>query len=183
MLRQVVVMKWGSKYGPEYVNRMYGMVARNITGPFSFVCLTDDRAGLRKEVAAHPLPQLGCEPPKRARGRRTLGKWNKLAIWGRDVEGLRPGPALFIDLDSVIVGSIDPYFEIGGPDDVFLARNWVRPLRRYGQTSVFRFPVGGHPEVLERFRADPQAAADRCEFEQHFVTESVAGGIKFWPRA
>jgi hypothetical protein len=177
MLKQVIVMKWGTKYGPEYVNRMYGMVARNITGPFSFVCFTDDSAGLRKEVAAHPLPELGCECPT-----RTRGQWRKLALWGKSVDGLRPGPALFIDLDSVVVGNIDPYFEVGSPDDVFLARNWSRPLQRLGQTSVFRFPVGGHPGILDRFRADPQGVADRFHYEQHFVTRSVPGGIRLWPR-
>jgi hypothetical protein len=60
MIKQVLVVKWGTKYGPEYVNRMYGMVSRNITGPFRFVCLTVDATGLRKEVIAEPLPELGC---------------------------------------------------------------------------------------------------------------------------
>ena len=54
------------------------------------------------------------------------------------------GVALFIDLDSVIVDSLDDYFGIGNPKDVYVARNWARPLEKLGQTSVFRFPVGGN---------------------------------------
>jgi len=43
--------------------------------------------------------------------------------------GLETGqPALFIDLDSVIVGPLDDYFSIGAPGDVYVARNWARPL-------------------------------------------------------
>ena len=32
-VKQVICINWGTKYGPDYVNRLYGMVARNITPP------------------------------------------------------------------------------------------------------------------------------------------------------
>ena len=48
--RHVICMKWGTKYGPEYVNRLYAMVRRHLSGPFNFVCLTDNAAGIRPEV-------------------------------------------------------------------------------------------------------------------------------------
>ena len=38
------------------------------------------------------------------------------------------GVALFLDLDSVIVDRIDPYFEFGEENSVITARNWVKPL-------------------------------------------------------
>jgi hypothetical protein len=38
----VVCMKWGRLYGPEWVNKLCGMVARNTTWKVRFVCLTDD---------------------------------------------------------------------------------------------------------------------------------------------
>jgi hypothetical protein len=178
MMKQVVVVKWGTKYGPEYVNRMFGMVSRNISGDFRFVCLTDDASGLRGDIVAGALPELGCAWPQ-----RTFGQWRKAVLWGATVPGLLPGPALFVDLDSVIVDCIDPYFEFGSPDDVILARNWSKPHRRLGQTSVFRFPVGRHAHILENFRRDPQGVADRFHYEQHYVTASIPGGVKFWPRA
>lgn len=174
-MKQVACVKWGTGYGPEYVNRLYGMVARHVTPPFRVVCLTDDDHGIRSEVECFELPELGCLHPQ-----RTLGKWRKQVLWGRTVPGLT-GVVLFIDLDSVIVDSIDPYFEHGSPDDVILARNWTRPLARLGQTSVFRYTVGANPHLLDNFRADPQGIADRFRYEQHYVTRSVTGGIKFWP--
>jgi len=57
--KQIVCVKWGTLYGPEYVNRLYTMVKRNITGPFRLVCLTDDREGIRPEVECFDLPELG----------------------------------------------------------------------------------------------------------------------------
>ena len=175
--KQVVCVKWGSLYGPEYVNRLYGMVARHLSPPFRLVCLTDDAQGIRPEVECHPLPELGVPHPT-----NTMGKWRKQVLWGAEVPGLS-GVALFIDLDSVIVGPLDEYFTIGSPEDVYVARNWARPLERLGQTSVFRFPVGGNPHLLERFRADPQGVADQYGFEQHYVTATVKGGVKFWPES
>ena len=48
--RHIVCMKWGTKYGPEYVNRLYAMVRRHLRGDFHFVCLTDDAKGIRAEA-------------------------------------------------------------------------------------------------------------------------------------
>lgn len=176
-MRQVVCVKWGTGYGPEYVNRLYGMIARHVTPPFRVVCLTDDRTGIRPEVECFDLPELGCPHPE-----RTMGKWRKQVLWGETLPGL-DGVALFVDLDSVIVDSIDPYFEIGSDEDVYVARNWARPLQRLGQTSVFRFRVGAHAHLLRDFRADPQGIADKYRFEQHYVTAAVNDGVHFWPEA
>ena len=46
----VACMKWGDKYGPEYVNRLYNMVERNTTLPFKFICFTDNADGLLPEA-------------------------------------------------------------------------------------------------------------------------------------
>ncbi len=177
-MKQMICVKWGQKYGPEYANRMYAMARRHITGPFRMVVLTDDATGLRKEIDAFPLPDLGCDHPQ-----HSMGKWRKLVLWGENIPALTglSGPALFVDLDTVIVRNIDSYFSHGDPDRVYLARNWSKPLQRLGQTSVFRYPVGKNPQILEKFRADPQGIADKVRFEQHHVTASVPGGIQFWP--
>ena len=178
-MKQLVCVKWGQLYDHRYVNNLYAMLTRHVSPPFKLVCLTDDNTGIRGEVDCHPLPDLGCAHPQ-----RTMGKWRKQVLWDHEVPGLETGkPALFIDLDSVIVDSLDPYFSHGRPEDVILARNWAKPLQRLGQTSVFRFPVGGNPQVLAGFRADPQGVADKYQFEQHWVTHAAKGGIQLWPEA
>lgn len=176
-VKQVICIKWGTRYGSEYVNRIYGMVSRNITPPFKVICFTDDPSGIDSRVAVYPLPELGCPVPAKA-----PGKWRKTALWGHELFDLS-GVALFIDLDVVITGNLDPLFEFGSSDDVVVARNWVKPLERLGQTSVFRYPIGKHGYMLDALRADPEGLADRYQFEQRYVTQCVRGGIKFFPSA
>lgn len=64
-MRPVVCISWGTKYGAPYVNRLHGMVRRNLAGPFRFVCITDADAGLAEGVEAHPLPPMEGEVPVR----------------------------------------------------------------------------------------------------------------------
>jgi hypothetical protein len=178
MQRQVLTIRWGAKYGPDYLNRLYAMVARHTSQPFTMWCLTDDAAGVRPEVRCLPLPPLGCEPPV-----RTHGVWGKSRLWLPDFGPEGPtGPVLFMDLDVVVTGPLDGFFEVGGPDDVILARNPSTPLERLGQTSIFRFPIGKLAPLREMFLADPQGTADRYRFEQRFVTRHAPGGVSFWPR-
>ncbi len=173
-LKNIICIKWGTVYGPQYVNTLYAMAARNVTGDFKFVCFTDDPTGVCPEVTCLPLPQLGCEIPP-----DVPGKWPKIALWGKDLP--LTGVALFIDLDSVIVGNIDDYFEYGNPEDVITARNWLNRLGKSAQTSVFRFPVGKHSYMLENLQADSTNVSRKYQYEQNYVTHNVRGGVKFWP--
>ena len=174
-MKQIICIKWGTAYDATDVNILYGMVSRNITGKFKVVCFTDDDADIRPEVECMPLPQLGCEIPS-----DVPGKWPKIALWGKELFGMQ-GVALFIDLDSIIVGNIDGYFEYGEPSDVITARNWLKNFKKSAQTSVFRFPIGGHPYMLDNLQADPATISRKYQYEQNYVTQNVQGGIKFWP--
>ena len=177
MLKQVICINWGTKYGPRFINRLYAMVARNITPPFSFTCFTDSDEGVRPEVDCQPLPPLDFVMPK-----NTKGKWPKARLWGPTLGGLT-GPVLFLDLDLVITGPLDDFFTFGDPDRVILARNPAKPFERLGQTSVFRFPVGRLAPLQQMFLADPQGVADAYQFEQRFVTRNAPGGVDLFPRA
>ena len=81
------------------------MVARQISSPFDLHCFTDDRKGIQSAVVCHDLPELGVEHP-----RNVPGMWRKTAVWGAELGGIT-GPALFVDLDSVIVGNLDCFFD------------------------------------------------------------------------
>lgn len=177
MDKQILTIRWGTKYGPEYLDRLYGMAARHITGPFRFFCLTDRPEGIRPEVTCLPLPDMGAPMPV-----NTKGIWGKSRLWSRDLGGVT-GPVLFIDLDVVITGPLDPFFDLGAPDDVILARNPNTPLEKLGQTSIFRFPVGKLAPLRDRFLADPQGVADAYRFEQRYVTRNAPGGVSFWPKS
>lgn len=175
-VKQIICINWGTKYGPQFINRLYAMVERNITPPFTFTCFTDNRANIRPEVLCEDLPELNVQMPI-----NTRGIWPKARLWSKTLGSLK-GAVLFLDLDLVIVSSLDPFFEVGGPDDIVMAKNQTTPFERLGQTSLFRFPVGKLLPLQETFKANPQKVADEYRYEQRFVTKNAPGGVKFFPR-
>lgn len=176
MKKQVVCINWGTKYGARYINRLYQMVRKNITPPFRFVCFTDTQDGVHPDVECFDLPEMPGFMPE-----RTIGQWPKSRLWAPKLADLE-GAFLFVDLDVIITGSLDPFFEFGDEQDVVLARNAAKPLHKLGQTSVYRMPVGALAPLQAEFAADPQGVADEYRFEQHFVTKNAPNGIKFWPK-
>lgn len=176
-MKQVICIHWGTKYGPAFVNRLYGMVARRVTPPFTFTCFCDDPAGIRAEVRTEPLPEIDYDLPTGG-----PGIWPKSRLWGPRLADLS-GPVLFLDLDLLIRDSLDPFFQHGDPEDIVLATNQSTPFERLGQTSVFRFPVGALVPLQDRFRQDPDGIAAEYRFEQRFVTRNAPGGVTLFPRA
>lgn len=175
--KQFVCIHWGTKYGPDYVNKLYNMVRRNVTPPFRFVCFCDDLDGFSVGIETHPLPELDFEVPV-----STKGIWPKSRLWKPELADLE-GPFLFLDLDLIITGNLDAFFEFGNPEDVVLAYNPTKPFQKMGQTSVYRAPVGKLAPLLDMLRKDPQGIADQYVFEQRFVSHNAPGGIKKWPKS
>jgi len=172
--RIVLCMKWGIKYGPEYVNRLYAMVRRHLSGEFRFVCLTDDRSGLREEVECFDIPDLALPQGIPERG------WKKLTVFQPDLHGLR-GTALFLDVDVVIVGSLDPFFE--QPGEFLIIHDWKRPWRVTGNSSVYRFRLGELGDVLSYFREHQAEIRARFRNEQAYLSSHLhdRGKLAYWP--
>ncbi len=168
----VVCMKWGDRYGPEFVNRLYAMIMRNTSWRVRFVCFTDNPGGIRPEVECQPLPAFEYD--------NALGKyWPKLALMSPDLGGLN-GMTLFLDLDLVILGNIDDFFTY--PGRFLIIREWKDPEKGYGNSSVVRFFVGAEAAVIERFHATPPEVimTTYAGKEQNFLSKAVED-IAFWP--
>jgi len=58
MTATIICMKWGTRYGPEYVNRLLAGVLRHTKMPVRFICFTDDGTGLHPKVEVMPLPHI-----------------------------------------------------------------------------------------------------------------------------
>ena len=58
MTQTVICMKWGTRYGPDYVNRLYSMIERHTAQPTRLVCYTDESEGINSNVQVYPLPRL-----------------------------------------------------------------------------------------------------------------------------
>lgn len=170
-MKQIICMKWGSMYGPEYVNTLYRMIERHITPPFRLVCLTDDASGIIKEVDCFPCPEINIPAPY------NLYPWRKITLWDKKVADLQ-GEVLFLDLDLVIVDNIDSFFDYGKGFHVI--ENWTQPGKGIGNTSVYRFTVGSHPELLTNLVQDFEGYHDKYRNSQTYISKSLPE-IHFWP--
>jgi hypothetical protein len=171
--RHIICMKWGTKYGPEYVNRLFAMVRRHLSGDFQMVCLTDDDHGIRKEVTCLPIPPLDLPTGIPERG------WTKLVSFAADLNGLK-GTALFLDLDVVIVGSLEVFFE--QPGEFLIIHDYKRPWRITGNSSVYRFELGAHPDVLDYFRSHVEEIRHKFRNEQAYLSDFLhrQGKLQYW---
>jgi hypothetical protein len=174
MTVNVICMKWGTLYGPHYVNRLYAMTARHMDRPFRFVCLTDDASGLRPEVEAFPIPEMRIDPPY-----ENL-PWRKLALYAPQVGDLT-GTTLFLDLDVVIVGPMGPFFD--HPGEYCIIHNWTHPKDIVGNSSVFRYEIGAHVDLLDRFHAESTERWVReYRNEQRFLSHQLGRErLTYWP--
>jgi hypothetical protein len=170
-------MKWGVKYGPEYVNRLYAMVARHLARRFRFVCLTDDAAGLRAEVITAPIPALPRIAQPKERG------WFKLASFSPELKGLLDEEVLYLDLDVVIMDGLDPFFD--EPGAFPLIRDWYHPVRLVGNSSVYRYRPAERYALFEAFSTDTDAIVTRIRNEQEYLSQYLEqrGELSFWPQA
>jgi len=135
----VVCVKWGSKYGPEYVNILQAMVKRHLSLPHRFICFTDDKTGLNPDVETFPLTETYLE-----------GWWHKLTLFKSDLFGLT-GRTLYMDLDVVIIDSIDCFFN--DYDDRFvIIKDWNSNDRfTFWNSSVFSYDIGKLSFVWDNF--------------------------------
>lgn len=174
-LVNIICMKWGDKYGADYVNRLYGMVSRNLTIPFQFVCFTENEKDIHPNVKICPLPSLGLPENIPERG------WLKLATFQNPLADLK-GTALFLDLDVVIVDNIDCFFELEAEFAVCFDEK--KKAQKIGNTSVYRFEINKHEDVLDYFLNNFDSIKSNYRNEQAYLSDKMneKNNLTFWPK-
>lgn len=140
----VCVYKTGGDFTAEYVSRLKEGVKEHTTRPHRFVCLTDSD----EELPCETIPLTEGLP----------GWWSKLELfktfWGRTV---------YFDLDTVIVGNIDPLLDYDGPaallqdwykDETFLSTGvmaWNSPLGFVYPTWVEKKNILQNSRKMDQF--------------------------------
>ena len=172
----IICMKWGNKYGPNYVNKLYNMVSKNLNKDFRFICFTEDGKGVQNNIEICPLPPIKMPKNKPERG------WRKLSILQKDLNGLN-GTCLFLDLDIVIVDTIDPLFEMSG--DFFIAFDRLKKNSSIGNSSVFRFEAGEHHDIYENFSNESSKILSIFRNEQAYLSKMIVkkGIFQYWPES
>lgn len=170
----VICMKWGDKFSAKYVNRLYGMVSRNLSSEFNFICFTDNKTGIIPEIEIQDLPELDLPKGSPERG------WRKLTVFKKKFGGLS-GTTLFLDLDVVIVGNIDNFFT--HPGEFLIAHDKKNPNKIEGNSSVFRFEIGMHHKILEYFEKNSKRIKSEVRHEQAYLSREInrLGKLEYWP--
>jgi hypothetical protein len=171
----VVCLKWGSLYGPEYVNVLQRMVRRHLSLPFRFICLTDDGSDLDDGIEVWPLPEFEEPPWEYA---RYCSAWRKLALFSPTLANMQ-GRVMFLDLDVAIVDNIDCFFE--SKASISMIENWYQPGQNVGQASVMCFDAGGPEYLLNRYCDNPLAVLKRYPTEQAYIAGEAGKQCEFFP--
>jgi hypothetical protein len=179
----VICLKWGTAYPAFFVNRLYAGVKKHLRRPFRFICVTENPAGLHPEVETMPFNQ-----PKGMPDRLRMGFWTKLAVTADDFGDYR-GPTLFLDIDQVITGPLDNFFDYK-PGRNCIIHNWLswhktifRAVPNIGNSSVFRFVAGNSQYIYDKFEREWHRALDRTRYrtEQAFLTYAMGENREWWP--
>lgn len=180
----IVCIKWGTKFPPYYVNRLYAGVKRNLKRPFRFVCFTEHPEGIRDEVEIHPLPEVPFE--ERMVTAMTTGKrrgaWRKITMVKPGEIDLE-GPTLVMDLDVVVAGSLDELFDYA-PGKICMGREWRYRYTKQvgGHGSVYRFEPGKHDYLYTDFENDIEGSlAYRGEQKYISLTAHKHGDLEYFP--
>ncbi len=127
-----VCVKWGRKYGAVYVNRLYAGVRKWAPPHSPFVCLTDDPAGLVDGALSGPLP---ADP-------RFTAWWTKALLFSQtacdtisELCGFHPDRLVFLDLDTVICGSLECLLTFSGHFALLSTADFKNEQRAVGFNS------------------------------------------------
>ncbi len=182
----IVCIKYGRYYSPVYVNRLYAGVRRHLLRPFRFVCVTNDPAGIRPEVECVPFMENQNVP-----GRKWPNIVSKLTLFKDGFADLE-GPTLYLDLDTLIMGPLDRFFDYR-PGEFCIIHNWIEFYKRIfrkapqiGNSSCFRFEAGASNAVYEFFLREKDDPTKRHLFangSQKLQTRAMfsAGKVNWWP--
>jgi hypothetical protein len=134
----VTVLKSAPGWQPECVYRMRDAVARHLSLPHRFVCITD------ADLDCDTLPLLPLENPK------AWGIWSKIQLYRPDL-GLT-GPCLYIDLDMLIIDDFaDIVIQCLG-HQFLMSRD---PWRPEVSCSALMYWEGDHSDLWDTFLSEP----------------------------
>ncbi len=159
---QIVCVKWGEKYRPGDVNRLYDAVAAHASVPIRFLCVTDGREGAyRSGIELRPFPPFSLTFEEMKSGCRL-----KLAAFAPTVAEEDNAPAILIDLDTMILGDVARIADqIARKPALYMLNNHFIPLWRvqrrlrrflgeryyFGNSSVVAFTPGQFRHIYEDF--------------------------------
>jgi hypothetical protein len=183
----VICIKWGTLFGPEYVNRLYSGARRNFAADVRFFCMTEHREGLHPDIEMLDLPQepylVEMEAALAVANRQ--GAMRKVSLFRPGLIPDLDGPLLGFDLDVVITGALDEILH-HAPGTVAMRADWVeaRRGRKTGHGSVFRYDPALHGWLYDTLAADARAQVEQARGSEQRYTSTLAqarGAFSYLP--
>lgn len=165
----ILCVRFGNKYGIEYVERLRNMIERNITVDYEFYCLTDCNKNL---PGVKNIYQNNAGYPK--------GWWHKVHMF--DPKLPLSGRILYFDLDVIIHNNIDKLTYFMNKDFVGI-RDFNRkfhPSWRNLNSSVLAWNHGTLSDIFTKFRENP-GQAQRLHGDQDWIYKCARDRLNFWP--
>ena len=104
-----ICIKWGTAYVPDFVNRLYSGVARNLSVPLRFFCMTKIRQGMYPDIEVLELPdEPWLDQINAAQAKCDFYQMRKVSLFRPGQIPDLDGPLLGFELDVAITGPLDP---------------------------------------------------------------------------
>jgi len=103
------------------------------------------------------------------------GWWCKMSLY-REV-----GPVLFFDLDTVIVGDLEPMMRACEEHEFIMLEKFQRPYiqKRIGTSGVLGWK-GDVKWILDRFEVNPESVMSRLQGDDQFLYDEVVSFTTYW---
>lgn len=168
----VICVRVGHKYPVEYVYKLKNMVSLHLKQQHRFICLTDN---------AGKLPGIDCV----AAPIQVADSWCKIGLFAPQHRIIERGDrCLYLDLDVVIVGSLDKLIEgklerqkdadgtMQPCKDLWIVKDWHDPFN----SSVMYWE---HPQKSRIFGKFTRADMERLRGDQNLIAELMPDAKTF----
>lgn len=183
----IVCWRWrppagfATSFPVQAVNTLRRMVARHYRGPFRFVCVTDDPAGLDVDVEVVPIWNDFADIVNPA-GEKKPSCYRRLRAFAPDIAEIFGPRFVSLDLDVVITGDVT---ELWNRSEPFVIYGKTHPTTPYNG-SMFLLTAGARPQVWEQFdpARSPQLAWRAGYFgsDQGWISLCLGPGEPRWGR-
>ena len=170
----LIVVKWGNLYGAEFVVNLYNNAKQYSSKPFNFYVFTDDTQDLPTNLGWHFI---------------NLPNWNMplQKAWFYKIEIFNSqhnlqGRNLYIDLDTIIIGDLTPFWLALDDQHLAISRDFNRVyISDYKKcnSSVMGWTNHNLASVYHTFVKDTAQYSSRYRGDQDFL-EVHANPKKFF---
>lgn len=169
----VVCVRTGQKYNPDYVYKLKSMVSRHLKQEHNFYCITENPSQVHG-VDTIPAPI------------QIADSWCKIGLFTSQLQKVKPGDRmLYLDLDVVVTGSLDDLIagklnnkkdEQGDKipcQDLWIVKDWRDPFN----SSVMYWEHGQQGNIYASFKG--VSDIERLRGDQNLIAEVVPNAKTF----